>query len=118
MNKIVAETKSQHVWYPKNGEINLMDAYCVHRGSEAEVETFRTWIRLSFEVRVFDRLGNAHNPMFDYNWIMQKRDIEGLNLVSFDENIDPSLRVFPWQDKEGNALKDKKDKTKPNLKGN
>lgn len=117
MNKIVAETKSKHVWYPKEGEISLMDSYCVHRGSEATEPVFRTWIRLSFEVRIFDRLGNAHNPLFDYDWQMQKRDIESLNLVSFDENIDPSLRVFPWQDIEGNALQDKTYKTKPNLKG-
>lgn len=117
MNKIVADTKSAHVWYPKPGEISLMDAYCVHRGSEADTPIFRTWIRLSFEVRIFDRLGNAHNPLFNYEWEMQKRDIESLNLESYDPNIDPSLRVFPWQDKEGNALSDKTYKTKPNLRG-
>lgn len=116
MNNIVAKTKSVHAWQPENGEINLIDAYTVHRGTEATEETFRTWIRLSFEVRKFDRLGNAHNPMFQYDWEMVKRDIESLNLVAYDETSDPSLRVFPWQDVDGQQHQDPKTRTKPNLK--
>lgn len=115
MNKIVAQTNSQFAWKPEENEISLIDAYTVHRGSEASVETFRTWMRLSFEVRQFDRLGNAHNPLFQYNWQMMPRDIEGLNLVAFDESIDPSLRVFPWQDVSGEAHGDPKKRTKPKL---
>jgi hypothetical protein len=116
MNNIVAKTKSQHAWQPENGEINLIDAYTVHRGTEATEPVLRTWIRLSFEVRKFDRLGNAHNPMFQYDWEMVKRDIESLNLVAYDETSDPSLRVFPWQDINGYAHDDPKKRTKPNLK--
>jgi hypothetical protein len=115
MNRIVAETKSAHAWQPQVNEINMIDAYTVHRGTEAQEETFRTLIRLSFEVRKFDRLGNAKNPLFQYNWEMLPRDIEGLNLVAYDENCDPSLRVFPWQDETGNAHSDPKKRTKPNL---
>lgn len=116
MNKIVAETNAQYAWQPESNEINLIDAYTVHRGSEATQETLRTWMRLSFEVRKFDRLGNAHNPLFQYDWEMVPRDIEGLGLVAFDESIDPSLRVFPWQDINGSAHEDPKKRTKPKLK--
>lgn len=115
MNNIVAKTKSAHARPTKAGEISLMDAFCVHRGSEAPVRTFRTWLRLSFEVRVFDRRGNAHNPLFKYDWPMVKRDIEGLNLEAYDKTTDPSLRVFPWQDTQGNPNPDR-NKTKPKLK--
>lgn len=115
MNNIVAKTKSEHAWTPENGEINMIDAYTVHRGSEAQELTFRTWIRLSFEVRKFDRLGNAHNPLFQYDWEMIERDIESLNLVAYDESSDPSLRVFPWQDVNGEAFTEPKKKTKPKL---
>jgi hypothetical protein len=116
MNNIVAKTKSAHAWQPEDGEINMIDAYTVHRGTEATEPVMRTWIRLSFEVRKFDRLGNAHNPMFQYDWEMVKRDIESLNLVAYDETSDPSLRVFPWQDVNGDAHPDPKQRTKPNLK--
>jgi hypothetical protein len=116
MNKIVAGNNSAHAWRPEENEINLIDAYTVHRGSEATERVYRTWIRLSFEVRVFDRLGNAHNPLFSYDWEMVPRDIEGLNLVSFDDTIDPSLRVFPWQKEDGSAHEDCNINTKPNLR--
>ena len=116
MNNIVAKTKSKYAWKPESGEINLIDAYSVHRGTEAKEATFRTWVRLSFEVRQFDRLGNAHNPMFKYDWPMVKRDIESLNLVAYDETSDPSLRVFPWQDVDGKQHKNPKTRTKPKLK--
>ncbi len=92
-----------------------MNAYSVHRGVDATVDTFRTWLRLSYEVREFDRLGNAHNPLFDYNWKMVERDIEQLGLTAFDPNSDPSLRVFPWQDIGGNVNPNGV-KTKPNLR--
>lgn len=116
MNRIVAETKSASAWRPKNGEINLIDGYTVHRGSEADEETYRTWIRLSFETRKFDRLGNAKNPLFSYDWEMLPRDIEGLHLVAFDESSDPSLRVFPWQREDGEAHGDPDENTKPRLR--
>ena len=115
MNNEVAQTKSKYVWRPAVGEINMIDAYTVHRGSVATEPTFRTWIRLSFEVRIFDRLGNAKNPMFNYNWSMQKRDIESLNLEAYDKTSDPSLRVFPWQKLNGEPHDDRKTKTKPIL---
>lgn len=116
MNKIVAEDNSAHAWQPAVNEINLIDAYTVHRGSEATERVYRTWIRLSFEVRVFDRLGNAHNPLFSYDWEMVPRDIEGLNLVAYDETMDASLRVFPWQKEDGTAHENPNTDTKPNLR--
>lgn len=116
MNKIVAEDNSNRAWRPEKNEINLIDAYTVHRGSEATQRVYRTWIRLSFEVRVFDRLGNAHNPLFSYDWEMLPRDIEGLNLVAYDQEMDPSLRVFPWQKEDGTPHEARGVKTKPNLR--
>ena len=116
MNRQVAATNSAHAVRTEPFELTLMDGYTVHRGDVAEVETYRTWVRLSFEVRIFDRLGNAHNPLFRYAWPMVPRDIEGLGLVAFDPDSDPSLRVFPWQDESGAAFADRSQRTQPNLK--
>jgi hypothetical protein len=63
-------------WRPKDFELVLMDAYCVHRGDVAKQPMFRTWLRVSWETRVFDRLGNSHNPLFDYDWKMVARDTD------------------------------------------
>jgi len=124
MNRQVALTNSLYAWQPKNGAITLMDVYTVHRGTESPYQQPRTFVRLSFEVRIFDRLGNAHNPMFDYHWEMVPRDIEALHLVAFDQSSEPSLRVFPHQKLDGTPRYDaeevkeggKKPKTKPSLR--
>ena len=120
MNAQVADTNEGHRWQPRPAEITLMDCYSVHRGVENDggARVFRTWLRLSFEERrrVFDRLGNAHNPLFDYDWTMVDRDIEQLGLRAFRETGDASLRVFPWQDLEGKALPAGAPKTKPRLR--
>jgi hypothetical protein len=116
MNRQVALANSAFTWQSKPAEITLMDAYSVHRGIEAPRPMNRTWLRLSFEVRQFDRLGNAHNPMFNYDWQMVPRDIEALKLEAYDKTSDPSLRVFPWQKVDGQAHADRETKTKPNLR--
>ncbi len=118
MNAQVADTAEAHRWQPRPAELTLMDCYSVHRGVAADTRTFRTWLRLSFEERrrVFDRLGNAHNPLFDYAWPMVERDIEALGLVAFRPDSDPSLRVFPWQAEDGTALPPGSPKTSPRLR--
>ena len=63
MNRQVAMTNGLYTWRPDDRAITLMDAYCVHRGTEMLEQTWRIFVRLSYEVRIFDRLGNAHNPM-------------------------------------------------------
>lgn len=121
MNAQVADTREAHRYQPRPAELTLMDAYCVHRGVENDTgaPVFRTWLRLSFEERrrVFDRLGNAHNPLFEYDWPMVDRDIEQLGLVPFRKHADPSLSVFPWQDLDGKPLPPGAPKTKPRLSG-
>jgi hypothetical protein len=118
MNAQVADTDEAHRWQPAPAELTVMDCYCVHRGVEATERTPRTWLRLSFEERrrVFDRLGNAHNPLFDYAWQMVERDIEQLHLVPFRTDGDPSHNVFPWQALDGSALPAGAPKTKPRLR--
>ncbi len=116
MNAIVAKDNSSNIWYPQPWEVTLMDCYCAHRGVESPIRQWRTWIRLSFETRVFDRRGNAHNPLFRYRWNMVERDIEQLGLAPKRLACDPSLRVFPWQALDGTPLPEGAPQTKPNLR--
>lgn len=55
-------------------DIYLMDCYAVHSANKAENKQ-RTFLRLSFSVRKFDRLGNSHNHLFHYKWDMFDRNI-------------------------------------------
>lgn len=54
--------------------ILLMNAYTVHKAAASKTEQYRTFVRLSYDVNKFDRLGNTHNPLFDYNWDMVVRN--------------------------------------------
>ncbi len=116
MNRQVAETDSKYAFQGEPFEIQLMDAYTVHRGCAAAEPTERTWIRLSFEVRVFDRIGNTKNPMFEYNWEMLPRDIEELNLVPFDPTSEVSLRTYGWRALDGSLLNEDETWTSPLLR--
>lgn len=57
-------------------KILLMNAYTVHRAGTINYDVDRTFFRLSFDTQMFDRYGNTHNPMFDYNWNMVTRDTQ------------------------------------------
>lgn len=116
MNRQVALTNSAHAWndYP-DFSLMLMDAYCVHIAMDAPEDTDRVWLRFSFEVRQFDRLGNGHNPFFEYDWPMVPRDIEQLALEPFDPTCDWTLRVFPYQREDG-TRHPKGQYTVPNLR--
>ncbi len=55
--------------------VYLIDAYAAHRADIAKTSGYRTLARLIYDVKKFDRLGNTHNPHFDYAWPMVPRPI-------------------------------------------
>jgi len=57
------------------GDVVLFDAYSVHDGVPSEQTCLRTFLRLIYSVRVFDRLGNTVNKLFDYDWDFQPRPV-------------------------------------------
>lgn len=66
-------------------EINLMTAYSVHESTPAIEDVTRTFVRLEFSRKVFDRLGNTINPLFDLDWNYQERSMPShLAVENFD----------------------------------
>ena len=60
----------------KIGELALFDAYTIHSGVPSSSDGSRTFMRLLYGVRKFDRLGNTVNTLFDYSdWTFQPRPI-------------------------------------------
>lgn len=70
------QAQEEMTWRPQLFEICLMNAYQIHRSDYATHDSARTFLRLSFTLRQFDRLGNTHNPLFNYNWNMVPRDTQ------------------------------------------
>lgn len=54
----------------------FMDAYTVHESGFAEFDGDRIFIRLTYDLKKFDRLGNTYNPNLDYKWDMLKRNAQ------------------------------------------
>lgn len=59
-------------------DIMFMDSYLVHSANKIEEDIPRTFVRLSYSVRQFDRLNNSHNNCFDYSWKMVSRNISDI----------------------------------------
>lgn len=63
------------ITYPCHNML-VINAYTLHQAPIVEEDVYRTFFRMSYSVREFDRLGNAHNPLFNYNWKMVPRDTQ------------------------------------------
>lgn len=53
--------------------VYFMDAYTVHESGIAVEAGLRTFLRVTFDLKEFDRLGNTHNNTLDYEWDMVAR---------------------------------------------
>jgi hypothetical protein len=73
--------------------IYLMDAYNVHRATAATVKCFRTFLRISYDVKMFDRLGNTRNNMFDYQWNMVPREVQS-TLIPYQQPSDAEMMLI------------------------
>ena len=76
------QAQEEITWKPQPFQICLINAYQVHRSDYAIKNSDRTFVRLSYTLRQFDRLGNTHNPLFDYDWEMVPRDMQA-TLIKF-----------------------------------
>lgn len=59
---------------PEN-TVCFMDAYTVHESGLAARDGLRTFLRVTFDLKPFDRHGNTHNAMLDYHWDMVARTV-------------------------------------------
>lgn len=55
--------------------INLMTAYSLHQSELSKEDTTRTFVRLEFSLKQFNRIGNTKNELFDLDWEFVERDI-------------------------------------------
>lgn len=55
----------------------FMDAYTVHESGLAERAGMRTFLRVTYDLKKFDRSGNTHNSMLNYDWDMIERKVHG-----------------------------------------
>lgn len=90
-----AAPDSDIVVFP-NHTILKMDPRCVHRVqmNETNCTLDRTFIKLTFTTEIFNRLGNDHNKLFDYNWPLLGRGMERNNSSLSNGFFDESKYIF------------------------
>jgi hypothetical protein len=71
----------------KENEAYFMDAYTVHESGIADRDGLRTFLRLTFDLKKFDRLGNTRNACLAYDWDMAERKIHETVATPSLENI-------------------------------
>jgi len=74
-----------------------MGPECVHRVgfNMSNVICQRTFIKLVFSLEIFNRVGNNHNYLIDYNWPLVQRTKErnNSNIVTFKDNDNEYINV-------------------------
>lgn len=69
------------------GVFHFMDAYMVHESGVAARNGSRAFIRVTYDVKKFDRLGNTRNTGLDYEWSMVKRDVWGTVCTPYPSDL-------------------------------
>ena len=65
-----------------NKSLIFLTPYIIHRSAVAKEDTYRTFVKVSVSDKQFRRKGNTKNPLFNYDWKMEKRT--------------PAERNTPW----------------------
>lgn len=60
--------------HPCNSLIRL-DQSVVHRVAKCQHGCYRAFVKISVSKNQYNLIGNAHNYLFDYEWVMQERSI-------------------------------------------
>jgi hypothetical protein len=69
------QARAENRYFPNPFELALMTAYCPHAATPAEEPTERTFIRVEFSLKQFNRLGNSKNPQLETGWTYEPQPI-------------------------------------------
>ena len=68
-NKIFAKLADySKVIQPNPYDIVICDAFTVHASPIMDIDTWRTFLRIEFSEKIYNRKFNTMNPLFDYSW--------------------------------------------------
>lgn len=69
-----AQADEERAWRPPPYRVVECSAYTVHRADVAPHDLVRTFLRLTYSVREFDRFGNNVNPLLGKLWDYHSRE--------------------------------------------
>ncbi len=69
------QKRPDKAFYAKPNALYLQSCYCVHESPIVKEDCFRSFIRVEFSLKKFNRLGNTINPNLKTNWIYENQPI-------------------------------------------
>lgn len=73
MDELISE---ENITIYPNKKLLMMDSSVIHRVSTDNRIGFRTFIKITVSTNQFRLFGNAHNYLFDYDWLMVPRSLD------------------------------------------
>jgi len=70
-----SQVREENRFNPKPFELVLLTVYCPHAAKTAEKPTERTFVRVEFSLKQFNRLGNSTNPQLNTGWTYEAQPI-------------------------------------------
>jgi hypothetical protein len=58
----------------KEGELLRLNQFNIHKVADSTNEGMRAFIKVSFSRDKYDLIGNSHNYLLDYDWLMKERE--------------------------------------------
>jgi hypothetical protein len=102
LNHFAKLAEGKHPVYFPNYTLLRLDPYCVHNVgfNDSENNIFRTFVKISISQNKYCKLGNAHNPLFIYDWPMVPRyqvpyDRAALKYSSHRKDRDQFMEINP-----------------------
>ncbi len=87
LQEMEAQVRPECIIRPPENALVLMDKHCVHRVPDLQGKInqpiLRTFVRFSVSRDQYNMFGNAHNPLFGYEWEMQKRKADRNNTAKY-----------------------------------
>jgi len=59
-----------------DGELLRLDQYSIHKVAPITENGMRTFFKLSISKDKYNLVGNSHNYLLDYDWVMKEREVE------------------------------------------
>ena len=73
LREMAGQARFQNIASFPVGSLLALDSSVVHRVSSSVIPGYRTFSKISVSKERYNLIGNAHNYLFNYKWVMHKR---------------------------------------------
>ncbi len=92
-DEFAKQVDEEKIFKPKAGDLTTMSAYQIHRSPIIKENTQRTFVRVEFSKKKFNRIGDSINPLLPTDFVYEERPNHFLSNSSNKERC-PKIQTF------------------------